>query len=84
MKGLTDRQLEILEFIHWSIVTQGYPPSIREIGGNFGINSLRGVQVHLMALEKKGYIMRVGKKRAITVLRDTKGRQGRYQWVATK
>jgi len=82
MKGLTDRQLEILQFIHWSIVNEGYAPSIREIGESFEITSLRGVTVHLDALERKGYIMRVGKRRAITVLRDTEGRKGCYQWVA--
>ena len=50
-KGLTDRQQEILRFIGEYIEEEGYPPSIREIGDRFRIGSLRGVTVHLDALD---------------------------------
>ncbi|MCC7229008.1 MAG: repressor LexA, partial [Fimbriimonadaceae bacterium] len=57
-KGLTNRQEMILQYVLDYVQREGYPPSIREIGANFKIGSLRGVTVHLDALEKKGYISR--------------------------
>jgi repressor LexA len=56
--ALTDRQREILDFISRSIVKRGYPPTLREIGSHFGIRSTNGVNDHLRALEKKGYLQR--------------------------
>ncbi len=58
--GLTGRQLGILRFIHSRIVGQGYPPTVREIGDEFGISSPNGVLCHLAALAKKGFVERVG------------------------
>ena len=55
---LTDRQREILAFITSSIAARGYPPTLREIGTHFGIRSTNGVNDHLRALEKKGYLQR--------------------------
>ncbi len=55
---LTQRQREILDFITASIDGRGYPPTLREIGEYFGIRSTNGVNDHLKALEKKGYITR--------------------------
>jgi repressor LexA len=55
---LTDRQREILDFITRSIGDRGYPPTLREIGLHFGIRSTNGVNDHLRALEKKGYLQR--------------------------
>ena len=66
---LTDRQEEILEYIQRYIEEQGYPPTIREIGTAFGIRSTNGVNDHLKALERKGYVARGElKSRALTVL----------------
>src|SRR6478736_8081051 len=56
--ALTDRQREILDFITRSIAKRGYPPTLREIGTHFGIRSTNGVNDHLRALEKKGYLQR--------------------------
>ena len=55
---LTDRQKEILAFINQSITERGYPPTLREIGRQFSIKSTNGVNDHLRALEKKGYLQR--------------------------
>jgi repressor LexA len=55
---LTDRQREVLDFIQESIVARGYPPTLREIGERMGIRSTNGVNDHLKALEKKGYLAR--------------------------
>ena len=62
-KNLTKRQEMILHFIIDYIRKEGYPPSIREIGAHFEIGSLRGVTVHLDALEKKGYLERANTPR---------------------
>ena len=64
---LTPRQKEIYDFLLKTIREKGYAPSIPEIGSRFKIASTNGVSDHLKALEKKGYIRRVG-KRALEVL----------------
>lgn len=66
-KGLTTRQEAILHYVLDYIQEEGYPPSIREIGDKFKIGSLRGVTVHLDALEKKGYILRSNTPRSIKI-----------------
>ena len=64
---LTARQKQIYDFVVKIIREKGYAPSIPEIGARFKIASTNGVSDHLKALERKGYIRRVG-KRAIEVL----------------
>jgi len=58
MIELTDRQLEVLRFIASQIEDRGYPPTIREIGEALDIRSTNGVNDHLKALERKGYLTR--------------------------
>ena len=58
MDRLTDRQLEVLRFIARQIEECGYPPTIREIGEGLDIRSTNGVNDHLKALERKGYLTR--------------------------
>ncbi len=57
-RPLTERQKEVLDFIIKHTSEKGYPPSIREIGKQFGIKSTNGVRGILQALEKKGEIRR--------------------------
>lgn len=64
---LTAKQRQIYDFLVRTIREKGYAPSIPEIGARFKITSTHGVFRHLKALERKGYIRRVG-KRAIEVL----------------
>ena len=66
-RGLTDRQQKILRYVVEYIEQNGYPPSIREIGRSFNIESLRGVTVHLDALKRKGYIERSKTPRSIQI-----------------
>jgi len=66
-KGITQRQREVLDFIIENIREVGYPPTIAEIGERFGITSTNGVNDHLQALERKGYIERSSKARGIHV-----------------
>jgi repressor LexA len=58
MHGLTARQQLVLDFVRASIAQHGYAPSIREICDHIGIRSTNGVNDHLRALERKGYLVR--------------------------
>jgi repressor LexA len=67
-RPLTARQAEILDFIRDETDGRGMPPTIREIGSQFGIRSTKGVEDHLAALERKGFIKREkGKSRHIEI-----------------
>lgn len=57
-RKLTKRQQLVLDFISSHITQWGYPPTIREIGDNLQIKSTNGVNDHLKALERKGYLVR--------------------------
>lgn len=66
---LSSRQTEILRMIEESLLAQGYPPTVREIGQAVGLSSPASVQNHLATLEEKGYIRRgTAKRRAIEVV----------------
>ena len=67
-KGLTPRQREVLEALREFQARKGYPPSIRELGKILGISSLRGVTIHLDAIERKGWIERASTSRSIRLL----------------
>ncbi|XXF80758.1 transcriptional repressor LexA [Myxococcaceae bacterium GXIMD 01537] len=58
MEELTERQREILAFIVKESESRGFPPTIREIGEHMDIRSTNGVNDHLKALERKGYLNR--------------------------
>ncbi|HCP47241.1 MAG TPA: repressor LexA [Deltaproteobacteria bacterium] len=60
MEGLSDRQRSILEYIYGRYQEDGVLPSYREIGEAMGIRSTNGVSDHLKALERKGYVSRIG------------------------
>ena len=84
MEELTDRQKEILSFIVKESEERGFPPTIREIGEEMDIRSTNGVNDHLKALERKGYLTRgeqqsrslVPTKRARLVLGVSASRRG--------
>jgi len=68
-RSLTPRQKKILETIQASVSTNGYPPSMREIGDTVGLASLSSVTHQLSQLEKMGYIRRDPKRpRAMEIL----------------
>jgi repressor LexA len=70
MQKLTQRQKMVLEFIQSTIDTDGYPPTLREIGNFMGIRSTNGVNDHLRALERKGFLKREDmKSRALRPVR---------------
>jgi repressor LexA len=68
---LTERQERVLHFIESQIKKNGYPPTIREIGRHLGIKSTNGVNDHLNALQRKGFIKRQDhKSRTLSVVRS--------------
>src|SRR5207253_9441908 len=82
---LTERQEKILSFLKRSIVEQGSPPTIREIGEHFGIRSTNGVNDHLKALERKGHLLRGElKSRALSVIEGGKGAGGRFPKIGRR
>lgn len=77
MKQITDRQKEVLEFIADFTETNVYPPTVREISEYFGI-SLRAVQDHIAALQKKGYLTTEQKRsRSIRILVDERQKESK-------
>jgi len=66
---LSRRQQQILEFIRESVLSRGFPPSIREIGEAVGLSSSSTVHSHLRSLETKGFLRRnPSKPRSIELL----------------
>ena len=55
---LTGRQVEILDFLKSSVESQGYAPTMREIGAAVGLTSSASVKYQLDILEEKGLIRR--------------------------
>jgi repressor LexA len=76
---LTQRQAQVLDIIQNSIDRDGYPPTIREIGLELGIRSTNGVNDHLKALERKGYLTREESKSRAVVPVDFPGREDTRQ-----
>lgn len=63
---LTPRQRQILRFIQGFVAKQGYPPTVREIAQDFGIDYRASID-HLRALERKGALVRSSKSRGIQI-----------------
>jgi repressor LexA len=55
MKNITEKQKRILDFLVEYTKTNGYPPTVREIGEHFKF-LWAAARAHLKALEKKGFI----------------------------
>jgi len=73
-KALTDRQASILNFIKDFAREHGYPPTIPEIQVQFGIKSPNGVNNHIKALTRKGYIKRDSSRaRALEIIGSRDG-----------
>ncbi|MCR5285382.1 MAG: transcriptional repressor LexA [Treponema sp.] len=74
MREITARQKEVLNYIADYTEQNGYPPTVREISNNFSI-SLRAVQDHITALQKKGFLTQAqNRSRSIRVLSDERNR----------
>lgn len=74
MTELTPVQSEVLQAIRERTSSQGYPPTVRELGSLLGLSSPSTVHSHLNALQRKGYITRdPTKPRAIAVTGRARG-----------
>jgi repressor LexA len=71
MRELTDRQIEVMEFIQEFIRENTYPPTIREIASSFNF-SVKAAYDHVKAIEKKG-IIKTGnnKSRSLEIMDET-------------
>lgn len=66
---LTDRQVQVLRSIEFSLATRGVPPSLQELCRMVRAASKASVVEHLIALERKGFIRRdAGVRRGLCVL----------------
>ena len=68
MKGLTQKQENILDFLEEFQQRNGMPPTLMELAKEFGINHATA-STHLRALERKGYLSRTSKARGLTLRR---------------
>ena len=73
-KEATERQKRVITAIQEWIKEHGFPPTIRELGKQLGIKSLRGVTTHLDALAKKGLLVRKRAARGIRLLTEAASR----------
>ena len=64
-RNITQRQADVLQYIVDFMGEENFPPTIAEIAAHFNIKSTNGVNDHLAALERKGYITRTKKARSI-------------------
>src|SRR4051795_5665439 len=55
---LTERQQQIWNFLVQYVDSQGYPPTVREIGEEVGLASPSTVHAHLANLERAGLLRR--------------------------
>ena len=56
MKELTKQQLKVLKSVEVYLKKTGFPPTRVEICNELGFKSPNAAEMHLRALEKKGYI----------------------------
>ena len=74
---LNKREKAIIKYIEKEIITNGYPPSVREIGKAVGLKSTATVHTYLVKLEEKGYIKKEQQKgRTLKLLKGGKTNRG--------
>ena len=66
MKGITDKQQQILDFIEKYGQEQGMAPTINEISSHFQVTAATAF-AHVKALQKKGMLTRTSKARSIAL-----------------
>ncbi|MBE0460312.1 MAG: repressor LexA [Candidatus Aminicenantes bacterium] len=59
-KELTKRQKKVLKTIKDFILEHGHSPTVRQLGDLLGIASPSAVFKHILSLERKGYLKKVG------------------------
>ena len=67
--GLTPQRRKIIRVIEDSLLSRGYPPSLREIGQAVGLASTSSVSYQMSVLEATGYLSRETGRPRTAVLR---------------
>jgi repressor LexA len=78
---LTQRQEKVLTLIRDHFLENGQAPSLGELQEKLGFSSKRGVVNHLLALEKKGYIIRTSEPRGIQLLDQEDDNNVEYEYL---
>ena len=71
MKGLTEKQRKLLDFIEIFTADECMAPTVYEIADQFGIKTST-VFAHIQALQKKGFLTRSSKARSIALSKKIK------------
>jgi repressor LexA len=53
---LTERQRKVLDCVHQSLESRGYPPTLREIASAVGLKAISTAAHHVKTLERRGYL----------------------------
>jgi repressor LexA len=69
----------VLKYIVDFIVANEYPPTLREMGKGLDIRSTNGVNDHLIALERKGWISRGSERSRAVVLTPEAKRKYQFE-----
>lgn len=69
-KELTEKQELVLRVVRDYFLENGCAPSLAELQNLLSISTKRGVVIHLMALEKKGFIIRTSEPRGIRLVEE--------------
>lgn len=74
MEKISDKQMQIFNFIKGFIDETGTPPSVREIGKAIGLNSPSSVQYHIDTLIDAGYLEKgnANQKRTLRIAKKGK------------
>jgi repressor LexA len=56
MNGLTERRQRVLNAIRDLTARKGYPPTMREVAAEAGLNGVSGVYYQLCMLRHAGYV----------------------------
>jgi repressor LexA len=71
-RPLTRRQRQIYDFVRDFVGTEGYAPSLEEIGAHFGLSSVATVHKHVQHLAEKGYLRKAwNRSRSIEPLEES-------------
>ncbi|MCC7289633.1 repressor LexA [bacterium] len=73
---VTEKQVKVLTIIRDFYLEKGYAPSLSELQQLLKISTKRGVVNHLIALEKKGFIIRTSEARGIQLVEE-----GEYEYM---
>ena len=73
MKGLTEKQQDILEYVSEFSHREGMAPTMSEISEHFGIKAATAF-AHIRALQRKGYVNRSSKARSLSLAQSEKPR----------